>query len=268
MEKASVIIPVYNCEKFLKHTIASVMNQTYPDWELIIVDDASTDGSYKQALEYADDHRVKVIHQEKNSGVGACRNVGIANASGKYIAFLDSDDIWSKEKLSKQIRFMRENNATASHTAFAFMSEKGMVMSKGKVEVDQEIDLGQYMKTTQIGLSTVMIDAEKVPDLRFPEEREVCEDAKTWFKLFHQGHKFHGLNDVLMLYRVRKSQLSGNKMNMAVNTLKRYLREDNIPAYKRLYYFMNYAYNGTMKRLNKTELTPNIIKDFNCRKPE
>ena len=85
------------------------------------------------------------------------------------------------------------------------MSEKGEVLVKGKVSVDREIGLEQYMKTTQIGMSTVMIDRQKIPDLKFPEERELCEDARAWVSLFHRGYRFHGLNEVLLLYRVRQN---------------------------------------------------------------
>lgn len=269
MDKVSVIIPVYNCEKFLKHTISSVLNQTFQNWEAVIVNDASTDGSLTVAYEFAKhDPRIKIVNQEKNCGVGACRNKGMEAATGRYLAFLDSDDLWSKEKLARQLAFMQQNNAAASHTGYAFMSEKGEVLVKGKVEVDHEIGLERYMKTTQIGTSTVMIDRQKIPYLRFPEERETGEDAKTWVSLFHQGHCFHGLNEVLLLYRVRQNQLSGNKINMAVNTLKRYLRENNLPAYKRLYCFLNYAYNGARKRMDKSELAPEIVRNFNCRNNE
>lgn len=163
---------------------------------------------------------------------------------------------------------MRQNNAAASHTGYAFMSEKGEVLVKGKVSVDREIGLEQYMKTTQIGMSTVMIDRQKIPDLKFPEERELCEDARAWVSLFHRGYRFHGLNEVLLLYRVRQNQLSGNKLNMALNTLKRYLREDNLPAYKRLYCFLSYACNGAKKRMNQSNLAPEIIHNFNCRNNE
>lgn len=198
MDKVSVIIPVYNCEKFLKHTVQSVLNQSFQNWEAIIVNDASTDGSLAAAREFSvSDPRIRVVSQEKNSGVGACRNRGMALAGGRYLAFLDSDDLWSKEKLSRQLAFMRQNNAAASHTGYAFMSEKGEVLVKGKVSVDREIGLEQYMKTTQIGMSTVMIDRQKIPDLKFPEERELCEDARAWVSLFHRGYRFHGLNEVL-----------------------------------------------------------------------
>lgn len=269
MDKVSVIIPVYNCEKFLKHTVQSVLNQTFRNWEAIIVNDASTDGSLAAAREFAErDPRIRVISQLQNSGVGACRNRGMELAAGRYLAFLDSDDLWSREKLARQLAFMQQNDAAASHTGYAFMSEKGEVLVKGKVSVDREIGLEQYMKTTQIGMSTVMIDRQKIPDLKFPEEREVCEDAKAWVSLFHRGYRFHGLDEVLLLYRVRQNQLSGNKINMALNTLKRYLREDNLPAYKRLYCFLNYACNGARKRMNKSNLAPEIVRNFNCRNNE
>ena len=269
MDKVSVIITDYNCEKFLKHTVQTVLNQRFQHWEAIIVNDASTDGSLAAAREFSvSDPRIRVVSQEKNSGVGACRNRGMALAGGRYLAFLDSDDLWSKEKLSRQLAFMRQNNAAASHTGYAFMSEKGEVLVKGKVSVDREIGLEQYMKTTQIGMSTVMIDRQKIPALKFPEERELCEDARAWVSLFHRGYRFHGLNEVLLLYRVRQNQLSGNKLNMALNTLKRYLREDNLPAYKRLYCFLSYACNGAKKRMNQSNLAPEIIHNFNCRNNE
>ncbi len=268
-DKVSVIIPVYNCEKFLPHTLTSVLNQSFDNWEAVVVNDASTDDSEKIIRDFAArDKRIHLINMEKNAGVGACRNKGMAQATGRYLAFLDADDLWSKEKLARQLDFMRQKNAGASHTAFAFMSENGEVLTKGKVAVDEKIDMKQYMKTTQIGMSTVMIDRDKIPDLRFPEEREVCEDARAWMELFRKGHHFYGLNDVLLLYRVRQNQLSRNKIQMAANTLKRYLREDNLPACKRLFYFLNYACNGVIKRLNKTELPPEVVRNFNCQQKD
>lgn len=268
-DKVSVIIPVYNCEKFLPHTLTSVLNQSFDNWEAVVVNDASTDDSEKIIRDFAArDKRIHLINMEKNAGVGACRNKGMAQAAGRYLAFLDADDLWSKEKLARQLDFMRQKNAGASHTAFAFMSENGKVLTKGKVAVDEKIDMKQYMKTTQIGMSTVMIDRDKIPDLHFPEEREVCEDARAWMELFRKGHHFYGLNDVLLLYRVRQNQLSRNKIQMAANTLKRYLREDNLPACKRLFYFLNYACNGVIKRLNKTELPPEVVRNFNCQQKD
>lgn len=226
MNKVSVIIPVYNCEKFLKHTVRSVREQTYANWELIIVDDASTDNSLHEAERFAaEDDRIKVLHMPQNSGVSACRNFALRHADGDYVAFLDSDDLWSKYKLEKQLDFMRRHDAALSHTSYAFMNENGEVMKNGKVEVDLDVDLARYMKTTQIGMSTVMIDRRKIPHIEFPKDRELCEDARVWMGFMREGHKFHGLNEVLLLYRVRGNQLSGNKVKMAQNTLRRYWNE-------------------------------------------
>ena len=115
------------------------------------------------------------------------------------------------------------------------------------------------MKTTQIGLSTVMVDRTLVPNIFFPEDRLLCEDARTWMNLLRRGEKFYGLNKVLMLYRVRNNQLSGNKIKMAKNTLRYYLNEKDLPVFLRLYYFARYAVNGVNKRLKKS---PKQLTEF------
>ncbi len=267
MEKVSVIMPVYNCEKFIKHSIESVQNQTYKNWELLIVDDGSKDGSLDIAKKYAqEDKRIRVIKMPQNSGVSVCRNLAVAKANGRYLAFIDSDDLWSEKKLEHQIAFMQEHNAALSHTAYGFMDEEGYAMKKGKVDVDLNVDRKRYMKTTQIGMSSVMIDTQKVKSVKFPPDRKLCEDARLWMSYLREGMLFHGLNEMLVLYRIRNNQLSRNKMKMAVNTLKRYWNEKDIPACKRLYYFLNYATNGIRKRLKNTYNIDNeAVKDFNCK---
>ncbi len=266
MSNVSVILPVYNCEKFLSHTIQSVLNQEYRNWELLIVNDASTDGSLAVAKEFAQkDARIKVFDMPKNQGVAACRNYGVAQAKGRYVAFIDSDDLWSTQKLSKQLLFMQQHGAALSHTAYAFMNEEGQLMNKGRVNVDEKIDLERYLKTTQIGMSTVMIDRQQIKDIEFPADRRLCEDARLWVKYLRAGVPFYGQNDVLMLYRVRNNQLSKNKARMALNTLTRYIHETGLAPYKRLECFGYYAYNGIKKRKQKSHLnTAEIYAQFNC----
>ncbi len=265
MVKVSVIIPAYNCRKYLKHTVASVQNQAYKNWELLIVNDASTDGSSEEIDRLAaEDPRIKVWHLPENHGVSYCRNFAMEQAQGQYLAFLDADDLWAEDKLSRQLVFMEKNNLALSHTGYAFMNEKGFVLPAGKVKTDEKLDLAAYMKTTQIGMSTVMIDRQKTGEFHFPDDRELCEDARVWMHFLRKGMTFSGVDDVLTLYRVRANQLSKNKMKMAINTLKRYWAERNLPAYKRLWYFVNYAYNGTRKRLQKTQLDLSLLQKFNC----
>lgn len=262
MDKVSIIMPLYNAEKFLARAIQSVQSQTYPKWELLIVDDASTDRSLSIAKKLAEsDERIKVFQHSKNLGISATRNSALEKASGRYIAFLDDDDVWARQKLKCQIFFMNKRKAALSHTSYAFMNSQGSVLPVGKVNVDERLNLPQFMKTTQIGMSTVMIDRQKIPLVSFPKDNELGEDARVWMNFMRQGHTFYGLNKVLTLYRVYQGQRSFNKFEMAVSTLKRYWNEKNLPAYKRLYYFANYAYHGIEKRLRPTRLTTHLIAE-------
>ncbi|MCI5544836.1 MAG: glycosyltransferase family 2 protein [Azospirillum sp.] len=264
MDKVSVIMPLYNSQSFVEAAVKSVQCQTYQNWELLIVDDASTDNSLAEARKFEKtDARIKVFASEKNRGVSASRNFAIKHASGRYVAFLDSDDLWSKHKLAKQIEFMKQNNAALSHTAYAFMNEDGKIKHSGKVNVDKNVDLAKYMKTTQIGMSSVMVDRRQIQTIHFPDDRKLCEDARVWMGYMREGYNFSGLNEVLSLYRIRDKQLSKNKVKMAANTLQRYWNEKNLPAYKRLYYFLHYACNGVEKRLRPTKLDmKTVIKNF------
>ena len=170
VDKVSIIMPLYNNEKFVQSAIDSVRRQTYPKWELIVVDDASTDGSFDIANRMAQkDRRIKVFQLPNNSGVAAARNFGINLSDGRYIAFLDSDDMWGKNKLKTQLFFMKKRQIPLSHTAYAYMNEQGSVMPLGYGKVNCLIGLEQYMKTTQINASTVMIDRVKIPYFSFPQ---------------------------------------------------------------------------------------------------
>jgi teichuronic acid biosynthesis glycosyltransferase TuaG len=124
MELISIITPNYNCAQYISQTIESVLTQTYQNWEMLIVDDCSTDGSYEIALKYAaKDNRIKVYHMDQNSGAAACRNKAIELSQGDYLAFLDSDDLWLPKKLEKQLRFMIENDCDFSFTEYEQVNE-------------------------------------------------------------------------------------------------------------------------------------------------
>ena len=267
MKKVSIILPLYNCEKFLKYTVQSVQNQTYDNWELIIVDDASTDNSVQEAfLSAKEDKRIHLYESVNNQGAGAARNTAIKYADGDYLAFIDSDDLWAKNKLEKQVNFMESNNIGLSHTGYAYIDEKGKLLPTGIVHVDASVNLLKYLKTTQIGMSTVMIDRHKFPNISFPTDRLLSEDASTWVPLLRRGEYFHGMDEVLMLYRVRENQLSRNKIKMAKGTFHRYMNEESIPFYKRLTCFFSYAYHGVEKRVTNNNHDQNLIlENFNCR---
>lgn len=267
MDKVSIILPLYNCEKYVGHTIESVLNQDYKNWELIVMDDASTDKSLNKALEYAHkDSRIKVYSSVTNKGVGPTRNSAIKYARGRYLAFIDADDLWAKNKLSSQIFFMKKHNAGLSHTAFACLTEDGHVRSHGQVNVDECIDMKRYMKTSQIGMSTVMIDREKVKDVQFPNDRKLCEDARLWMKYLRRGEKFYGLNKILLLYRIRSNQLSRHKHKMAWHAFKRFMSETSISPVERISCYAVYAKNALKKYKSKSHVDMAYIKDqFNCK---
>lgn len=267
MDKVSIILPVYNCEQYLKHSIISVQNQDYKNWELLIVNDGSTDKSLEIAQHYAaKDERIKVIALEQNVGVGAARNVAIAQADGRYMAFIDADDLWAKEKLSRQIVFMRKHNAALSHTASAYMNADGEIMSHGYTKVDEKINMVDYMNTSQIMMSSVMIDRQKIKEVHFPEDRKLCEDARLWMDYLRSGEPFYGLNQVLLAYRKRPNQLSHRKDKMALAAFKRFMNEKTLSPMERISCFMHYAVNATKKWGRKSTIDPQYIKDnFNCR---
>ena len=267
MDKVSIILPVYNSEKYVKHTISSIFNQVYKSWELIIVNDASTDNSLNEIYNASkNDERIKVISLKENKGVSYCRNIAIKQATGRYLAFIDADDLWAKEKLSNQIVFMRKHNAHISHTGCAFMNSRGEIRPTGQVSVDEKIDLKKYLKTSQIRMSTVMIDYKYIKDIHFPEDRKLCEDARVWTSLLRSGENFYGLNQILMLYRVHPEQASKNKGKMALNAFKRFMNEKSLTKSERISCFIQYARNAIKLWKRKNNLDIDAIKSsFNCR---
>ena len=164
MEKTlvSIVVPVYNSEKFILDTIDTVEKQSYKNWELIFVDDCSKDNSTKIIKErIKDDNKIKLIELKKNSGAATARNVGIDESKGSYIAFLDSDDLWKKEKLENQLAFVKENGCAFSFTGYEFADEYGL--GNGKVvKVPFKMNYKKALKNTTIFTSTVMFDLEKI----------------------------------------------------------------------------------------------------------
>ncbi|WP_318411633.1 glycosyltransferase family 2 protein [Photobacterium leiognathi] len=250
MIKVSIITPIYNAEKYIIETIESVINQTYKNWEYILVDDCSTDNTVNLINDsFRNDSRIKVISSPSNGGAGLARNIGLEKASSNYIAFLDSDDLWSPTKLEKQIEFMQANNSAIVHCSYSFIDEESKSIP-GRVNVSKYVDLNSYMKNTEIGMSTSLINRNIVGDFRLNPMR-TRQDTKLWITLLGKGFIANGLDDDLVLYRIRHGQISGNKFVIAWRTLKLYLSVDSLPLMGRLSNFTHYAFNGIFKRLKK-----------------
>ena len=177
----SIIVPVYNSEKFINDTIQTVKEQMYKNWELLLVNDCSTDNSENIIKKYVKkDNRIKLINLEKNSGAAIARNTGIESAKGKYIAFLDADDLWKNEKLEKQIKFMEENNYDFTFTGYEFADESGNKLDK-IVNVPRQLNYKQALKNTTIFTSTVIFNADNLGKdlISMPNVRR-GQDTATW----------------------------------------------------------------------------------------
>ena len=206
--KVSIIVPNYNCESFLIETIESVVKQTYSNWELIIVDDCSTDNSVAVINNYCQqDERIKLFVNDKNSGAAASRNRAIREASGKWIAFLDSDDLWLPEKLEKQLKFMNDNDYKFSYTAYEHINEQNepmdIVVTGPKIVTKKKMFRYCYP-----GCLTVMYDSEEVGVIQIPDEIANGEnDYAIWLKVA-KTYTCYFLDEVLSQYRVRDNSLS------------------------------------------------------------
>lgn len=243
----SIITPVYNAEKFIEKTIESVLNQEYREWEMILVDDCSTDNSEKIIKEYMkSDERIRYIKLDENSGAAVSRNTAIKNANGRYIAFLDSDDIWTSDKLNIQINFMINNNIGFSFSDYKVMKEDGTIIDR-IITVPKEINYNQYLKNTIIGCLTVVIDRKICGDFYMVNIRK-NQDMATWLSILKRGHNAFGINKCLGIYRLVDGSISNNKVKAAKSVWNTYRNVEDIAFIRSLLYFAGYSYNALKKR--------------------
>lgn len=242
----SVITPAYNSADYIEECIESVLNQTYKNWEMIIINDKSIDNTQSIVESYVKiDPRVKLFNQEKNAGVATARNRALELSKGRFVAFLDSDDVWKASKLEWQIKYMLKNNYGFTFTSYEVIGKKA-INRKRLVKVPEKIDYNRYLRNTIIGNSTVIMDKEILGDIKV--ETGNLEDVLTWMKYLRQGHIAYGLNENLAMYRVSKDSVSSNKLRNA----KRYflcLREQKLSYPKSIFCQIGYMFNAIKKRL-------------------
>lgn len=245
----SIIVPVYNSERFLKETIKTVKNQTFKNWELLLVNDCSTDNS-KNIIndEIKKDKNIRLIELKENSGAAVARNVGIDSANGRYIAFLDSDDLWKNQKLEKQLEFIKENECAFSFTGYEFANELGK--GNGKiVKVPSKMEYKHALKNTTIFTSTVMFDLEKISKDQIKFENIKSEDTATWWKILKSGYVAYGLNENLSYYRRTKGTLSSNKFEAIKRIWNLYRKQEKLNIFVSFYNFCFYAFNAVRRRV-------------------
>lgn len=216
----SVIMPAYNAEKTIFTAVQSVLNQTYRNFELIVVDDLSSDNT-EQIIRQFDDSRIVYIKNNENKGASFSRNRGVSLATGKWIAFLDSDDYWRSDKLKKQMDFHKKNKeAILSYTASAFMNEEGQAY-KYIMGVEKKIDYKYLLNHNVISCSSVIIKADIMKSIEMPGDY-MSEDYYIWLMVLKKYQFAYGINEPLLTYRISHKSKSSNRLKAALMTYETY----------------------------------------------
>ena len=241
----SIIMPVYNGEKYIREAIESVLKQSC-SWQLLIIDDCSTDHTYEVISPYLEDSRIKYFRNEQNLGVAKSRNKGISRAVGDYIAFLDADDRWREDKLEKQLAVLEEKNAVLCSTARALMDEKGKLTGK-VIPVKEAIRYKELLHSNRISMSSAVLKREVA--LEFPMGHDqLHEDYILWLQVLKRYGIAYGINEPLLEYRLSPKSKSGNKWKSAKMTFGVY-RYMGFGVLKSICYFCSYAVHGVLKYL-------------------
>lgn len=236
----SVITPVYNAEKYIDKTIISVLEQTYSNFEfLLVIDQKSCDQSLNICIAYSQkDQRIKVIQDPKATGAAQNRNIGINHAKGEYICFIDADDLWTKDKLHIQIDFMKASKINFSYTSFVRMTESGTKLSS-PAKIPDLLDYKKILKLNSIALHTVMISRTWLGDRRFPST--VHEDFALWLNLLRNGSIAYGINQPLAMYRKVPGSRAHNKIHAAKWRWQILYQYEKLNIFLATYYFIQYA---------------------------
>jgi teichuronic acid biosynthesis glycosyltransferase TuaG len=244
----SIITPSFNSSKYIKETVDSVLSQTYENWELIIVDDGSKDSSANIIQDLTNtDTRIKGFYFDKNIGAAEARNVAIQQAKGKYIAFLDSNDLWELEKLEKQISFMQTEDIAFSFSTYQPMSEDGSKLYS-IIHAPKIVTYSAYLKNTIIGCLTVVIDREKAGDFEMPNIRS-SHDMALWLLIMKRGFDAYGLDENLARYRIVSASNTSSKWRAAKDVWKIYREVEKLSFLYSSWCFLNYAFNALVKRI-------------------
>lgn len=242
MKKVSVVIPVHNSSKYIYECIKSVIDQTYNYFEIIVVDDHSTDETI-DIIKSFNSKKIKIFYLKKRYGAGNARNMGVKKASGEYICFLDSDDYFEKDKLEKQVNFI--NNKVFIYGGYVYL-KKGR---KHRAHVPLSITYEEALKNTTIFTSTVMFN------MKYLDKEDIYmssvkrgQDTLTWWKVLKKIDRAYGIDDVLSIYRVGNKSLSSNKIKALKRTWDLY-KIENITHFKKIYCFLCYIKNAIKRRI-------------------
>ena len=245
----SIITPVYNCEKLIEETIKSVINQTYSNWEMILVDDCTLDKSFLIIQKYMKkDNRIKYFKLKENSGAAVARNKALKESKGRFIAYLDADDKWKNNKLEKQVNFMLDNNYAFTCTDYEKIDEKGNSLKI--VKIPKKVNYNLFLRNTIIQTVGVMVDTKITgKDILYMPNIRRRQDAATWCQLLKSGYDCYEVPEVLSYYRVVSNSLSSNKIKAIKMNWYWYRKIEKLSLLKTCYCFIGYAFNAVKKRI-------------------
>lgn len=251
----SIIMPTYNCAPFIKETVESVLAQTYKNWELLIADDCSKDNTKEVLAPYL--QKYPNIHYTclgKNGGPAAARSVALKQAKGDYVAFLDSDDLWHKEKLSRQIDFMQKNNAPFSATGYELIKEDGTRLHTALIP-PEKTDYDKMLRLScPVGNLTIMYDRRVVGDQQVPSIKK-RNDFALWLQTLHKTPVCYGLPDVLGAYRLRSQSVSRNKLKLLPYHYHLYHHIEKLNFFRTAWYILCWGFvKGTGVGIKKIKI--------------
>ena len=271
-ELVSIVVPVYQAASYLADAIRMVREQTFTKWELILVDDCSRDGSAdvaRQALEEfshpvntpvkegistvekylsGEGQGICLIVKTRNEGAAQARNTGIRKASGRYLAFLDADDVWRKDKLEREMAFLAQKQAGFVFTAYEFGDEAAQPTGK-VVHVPDRLTYKKALSRTVIFTTTVLFDREKIPQELLQMPDVPSEDTAMWWQILRAGYTAYGLDEVLAVYRRPEKSLSSNKWKAIQRIWNLYRRQEKLSVAASAYYFIFWAFRATVRRI-------------------
>ena len=244
--RVTVITPLYNAEKFIERTIASIQAQTSGDWELLVINDGSSDGGPALVEKLAaGDKRIRMLHTGGRFGPGRTRNEGIKEARGKYIAFLDSDDLWLPEKLETQIGRMEAEGLDFSFTAYRKIDAEDKIISD-VIPVPERATLKSLLKTNYIGTLTAVFNRESLGRMTM-NHFSLQEDYSLWLNILKKTDRVAAIQDALSLYRVHADSISRNKFRSVKFQWKIYREHMGLGLGLSVWYLVHYAYYGYRK---------------------
>lgn len=250
-EIVSVIVPVFNAERFICETIDCVLAQTFTSWELLLIEDCSSDGTVQvieKHIAEKNDVRIRLIRQPENRGAAEARNLGVREARGRYISYLDADDLWVPEKLEKELEFLKEKEAAFVFTGYEFADENGVGTGK-VVHVPETLSYRQALGNTTIFTTTVMFDREKIDTGILMMPKIKSEDTALWWKVLRNGYVAYGLNENLAKYRRAGKSLSSNKLEAIRRIWNLYRKAEGMNVVASTWYFGLWAVRAVARRI-------------------